>query len=121
MTALSESFYLTSIHNVFSWLISTFLLFSQIRKPILDRGPQTPEPPLTFLTQHWHLIKQGWSGCTTWTCNWQDILRVFKERTVDPCDLPCPWPTHCPLDLLSFGPNLLLLSHSIHLGHDKSD
>src|SRR5882724_3338503 len=36
MTALSESFYLMSIHNVFSWLISTFLLFSRIGKPILD-------------------------------------------------------------------------------------
>src|SRR5882724_12712793 len=37
MTALSESFYLMSIHNVFSWPISTLLLFSQIGKPILDR------------------------------------------------------------------------------------
>src|SRR5882724_7186350 len=37
MKALSESFYLTSIHNVFSWLISTFLRFSRIGKPILDR------------------------------------------------------------------------------------
>ena len=36
MTALSESFYLTSIHNIFSWPISTFLPFSQIRKPVLD-------------------------------------------------------------------------------------
>src|SRR5882724_10279324 len=36
MTALSESFCLTSIHIVFSWPISTLLLFSQIRKPILD-------------------------------------------------------------------------------------
>jgi len=27
---------LTSIHNVFSWPISTLLLFSQIGKPVLD-------------------------------------------------------------------------------------
>ena len=26
-----------SIHNIFSWPISTFLRFSQIRKPVLDR------------------------------------------------------------------------------------
>src|SRR5882724_3853599 len=36
MTAFSESFYLMSIHYVFSWPISTFLLFSQIGKPVLD-------------------------------------------------------------------------------------
>ena len=36
MTALSESFFLTSIHNVLSWLISTLLLFSWIGKPVLD-------------------------------------------------------------------------------------
>src|SRR5882724_9345254 len=36
MTALSESLYLMSIHNIFSWPISTFLLFSQIGKPIPD-------------------------------------------------------------------------------------
>ena len=28
-----------SIHNVFSWPISTFLLFSWIGKPVLDRDP----------------------------------------------------------------------------------
>src|SRR5882724_11781286 len=38
MTALSESFYLMSIHNVFSWPISTFLLFSRIGKPVLDKS-----------------------------------------------------------------------------------
>src|SRR5882724_5299543 len=38
MTALSESFYLTSTHNIFSWLILTLLLFSWIGKPILDNG-----------------------------------------------------------------------------------
>src|SRR5882724_5005819 len=36
MTALSESSYLMSIHSVFSWPILTLLLFSQIRKPVLD-------------------------------------------------------------------------------------
>src|SRR5882724_682037 len=36
MTALSESFCLTSIHNVLSWPISTLLLFSQIGKSVLD-------------------------------------------------------------------------------------
>ena len=36
MTALSESFYLMFIHNVFPWPILTHLLFSQIRKLILD-------------------------------------------------------------------------------------
>src|SRR5882724_1719668 len=36
MTALAESFPSTSIHNVFSWPILTFLRFSRIRKPILD-------------------------------------------------------------------------------------
>src|SRR5882724_2311718 len=36
MTALAEIFPSTSIHNVFSWPISTLLCFSQIRKPILD-------------------------------------------------------------------------------------
>src|SRR5882724_10185846 len=41
MTALSESFYLMSIHNVFSWPISTFLLFSRIGKPVLDSFTQT--------------------------------------------------------------------------------
>src|SRR5882724_4370884 len=40
MTALSESFYLMSIHNIFSWLISTLLLFSRIGKPVLDTGPK---------------------------------------------------------------------------------
>src|SRR5882724_3111604 len=34
--SLSESFYLTSTHNIFSWPISTFLLFSWIGKPVLD-------------------------------------------------------------------------------------
>jgi len=51
MTALSESFYLTFIHNVFSWLISTHLLFSQIGKPILDRWrnvEQTHKFPMRF-------------------------------------------------------------------------
>src|SRR5882724_2559622 len=37
MTALTESFLSTSIHNVFSWPILTFLRFSRIGKPILDR------------------------------------------------------------------------------------
>ena len=36
MTALSESFPLMIIHDIFSLLISTSLLFSWIRKPILD-------------------------------------------------------------------------------------
>jgi len=36
MTALSESCYLTSIHNILSWPILTFLLFSRIGKPVLD-------------------------------------------------------------------------------------
>jgi len=36
MTALFESLSLTIICNIFSLLISTYLLFSQIRKPILD-------------------------------------------------------------------------------------
>src|SRR5882724_6852434 len=31
-----ESFLSMSIHNVFSWPISTFLRFSQIGKPVLD-------------------------------------------------------------------------------------
>jgi|SRR5882724_7506380 len=35
MTALSESFSLTIICEVFPLLISTFLLFSQVRKPVL--------------------------------------------------------------------------------------
>src|SRR5882724_7490837 len=39
--SLSESFYLTSIQNIFSWPISTFLLFSWIGKPILDIRIQT--------------------------------------------------------------------------------
>jgi len=38
MTALSESFYLTSIHNIFSWPILTSLLYSQIGKLVLDSG-----------------------------------------------------------------------------------
>ena len=37
MTALSESFSFMIIHDVFSLPISTYLLFSQIGKPILDR------------------------------------------------------------------------------------
>jgi len=36
MTALTESFLSMSIHNVFSWPISTFLRFSRIGKPVLD-------------------------------------------------------------------------------------
>ena len=36
MTALAESSPSMSIHNVFSWPISTFLHFSQIGKPVLD-------------------------------------------------------------------------------------
>src|SRR5882724_6501580 len=36
MTALMESFLSTSIHNVFSWPILTFLHFSQVGKPVLD-------------------------------------------------------------------------------------
>src|SRR5882724_7834799 len=38
MTALAESFPSTSIHNIFSWPISTFLHFSRVRKPVLDNG-----------------------------------------------------------------------------------
>ena len=38
MTALFESFSLTIIHDVFSLPILTYLLFSWIRKPILDSG-----------------------------------------------------------------------------------
>src|SRR5882724_6175498 len=34
--SLSESFSLTIIHDVFSLLISAFLLFSQVGKPVLD-------------------------------------------------------------------------------------
>src|SRR5882724_2023280 len=37
MTALAESSPSTSIHNVFSWPISTFLRFSQVGKPVLDK------------------------------------------------------------------------------------
>src|SRR5882724_13454623 len=33
-----ESFLSTSIHNIFSWPISTFLCFSRIGKPVLDKG-----------------------------------------------------------------------------------
>jgi len=40
MTALSESFSLTIICDVFSLLISTSLLFSQIGKPILDNASE---------------------------------------------------------------------------------
>src|SRR5882724_1311413 len=36
MSALSESFSFTIIHDVFSLLILTFLLFSQVGKPVLD-------------------------------------------------------------------------------------
>src|SRR5882724_5749208 len=39
MTALTESFLSMSIHNIFSWPISTFLHFSQIGKPVLDSPP----------------------------------------------------------------------------------
>src|SRR5882724_5745537 len=41
MTALFESFSLMFIHDVFSLLISTYLLFSQIGKPVLDNWPVT--------------------------------------------------------------------------------
>ena len=34
-----RAFYLTSIHNIFSWPISTFLLFSRIGKPVLESFP----------------------------------------------------------------------------------
>ena len=37
MTALSESFSLMIIHDVFSLPISTFLLFSRVGKPVLDK------------------------------------------------------------------------------------
>src|SRR5882724_10947119 len=40
MTALSESFSLTIIHDVFSSPISTFLLFSRVGKPVLDSNYQ---------------------------------------------------------------------------------
>src|SRR5882724_7644826 len=36
LTALAESFPSTSIHNVSSWPILTFLRFSRVEKPILD-------------------------------------------------------------------------------------
>src|SRR5882724_12370090 len=36
MTALSESFSLMIIHDIFPLPISTFLLFSWLRKPVLD-------------------------------------------------------------------------------------
>ena len=36
MTALSESLFLMIIHDVFSAWILTYLLFSQVRKPILE-------------------------------------------------------------------------------------
>jgi len=43
MTALSESSYLMSIHNIFSWPISTLFLFSQIGKPVLDKWKKLEE------------------------------------------------------------------------------
>jgi len=75
MTALSESFYLTSIHNVFSWLISTLLLFSQIRKPILDTFIENPElfPEDSDLEEDLEKIQQEVDVCIA-------AVRVHNER-----------------------------------------
>jgi len=56
MTALSENFYLMSIHNIFSWLILTLLLLSQIGKPILDSGEVISDLPLMILFDGGHRV-----------------------------------------------------------------
>src|SRR5882724_2649978 len=50
MTALSESLCLMSIYNVLSWPILTLLLFSWIRKPVLDKRPQLEDVNFTIGT-----------------------------------------------------------------------
>jgi len=42
MTALFESLLLTIIHDLFSALIPTYLLFIQVGKPVLDTRPKSP-------------------------------------------------------------------------------
>jgi len=62
MTALTESFLSMSIHNVFSWPISTFLRFSRIGKPVLDIHIQHPRgTPGSHLEDLWgsRLQKDG--------------------------------------------------------------
>jgi|SRR5882724_4493009 len=46
-----ESFLSMSIHNVFSWPISTFLHFSRIGKPVLDTG--TLGAPIYYIVVGW--------------------------------------------------------------------
>src|SRR5882724_9016912 len=69
MTALSESFCLTSIHNVLSWPISTSLLFSWIRKPILDTWVVCPigvqvQWCLITVSLFAHSLASGFPNCS---------------------------------------------------------
>src|SRR5882724_8614383 len=65
VVALAKS--LLSIHNIFSWPISTLLLFSQIGKPVLDIpkemcGFVTYQTPAASYSRPWLILSRevGW-------------------------------------------------------------
>jgi len=57
MTALSESLCLTIICDVFSLLILTFLLFSWVGKPILDKIPKGILVSVVQCLQMFHIME----------------------------------------------------------------
>src|SRR5882724_3132813 len=85
MTALSESFSLMIICDIFSLPISTFLLFSQIGKPILDTRHQGRGQDIYEV--------RSFRRYTLTRMTAQDPL----ERTPQPsCTCPLEdWPTGC--------------------------
>src|SRR5882724_1508993 len=76
-TALSESFPLTIIRDVFSLPISTFLLFSQVRKPILDNQLLLLDCPQTF-----QQLKADALKCDThyWECQGEKTAPSGQNR-----------------------------------------
>src|SRR5882724_9128653 len=96
MTALSESFSLTIIHDIFPLTIPTFLHFSQVGKPILD----------SF--QQWHNYLQGSAHVVLMLSDHKN-LEYFATTKQLTCHQVC-W-----LEYLS-GFNYLICYHAMRLG-----
>ena len=111
MTTLFESLSLMLIHDVFSRLIPTYLLFSWIRKPILDRDPEqctvlffahTPWSPIGFnLRLHSPPTLPSTLHCKSWwhfsitPCNsfitiWTSCHDPFPELILSQLPASCP-------------------------------
>ena len=91
MTALSESSSLTIICDVFSLPISTYLLFSQVGKPILDSGPANSHkiyPPSKHAS--WHICGPTMSGPanrdTIYVCSKHASQHICGPTMSDPAN-----------------------------------